>query len=101
MGDPKSAVNLRRAWDRDGARGFVRWQLGRRLPQSKSIYISPVELASYYAQLGDKERALALLEEGYRQHSTDILWIQGDPAYDFVHADPRFRSIVQKTGVAY
>jgi TolB-like protein/DNA-binding winged helix-turn-helix (wHTH) protein/Tfp pilus assembly protein PilF len=100
MGDPKSAVNLRRAWDRDGARGFVRWQLGRRLPQSKSIYISPVELASYYAQLGDKERALALLEEGYRQHSTDILWIQGDPAYDFLHSDPRFRSIVQRTGVS-
>jgi TolB-like protein/DNA-binding winged helix-turn-helix (wHTH) protein len=99
MGDPQSAASLRRAWDRNGARGFVRWQLGRRLLQSKSIYISPVELASYYAQLGDKERALALLEEGYRQHSTDTLWIQEDPAYDFLHADPRFRSIVLKTGV--
>jgi TolB-like protein/DNA-binding winged helix-turn-helix (wHTH) protein len=99
MGDPQSAASLRRAWDRNGARGFVRWQLGRRLLQSKSIYVSPVELASYYAQLGDKERALALLEEGYRQHSTDTLWIQEDPAYDFLHADPRFRSIVLKTGV--
>jgi len=99
MGDPQSAASLRRAWDRNGARGFVRWQLGRRLLQSKRIYISPVELASYYAQLGDKERALALLEEGYRQHSTDTLWIQEDPAYDFLHADPRFRSIVLKTGV--
>jgi TolB-like protein/DNA-binding winged helix-turn-helix (wHTH) protein len=101
MGDPQSAVNLRRAYDRGGARGFVRWQLGRRLLQAKSHYVSPVELASYYAQLGDKERTLALLEEGYRQRATDTLWIQGDPAYDFVHADPRFRSIVQKTGVAY
>ena len=98
-GDPQSAVNLRRAWDRGGARGFVRWQLGRRLLQSKSHYVSPVELASYYAQLGDKERTLALLEEGYQQHSTDTLWIQGDPAYDFLHSDSRFRSIVQRTGV--
>ena len=63
-GDPQSAVNLRRAWDRGGARGFVRWQLGRRLLQSKSHYVSPVELASYYAQLRDKERTLALLEAG-------------------------------------
>jgi TolB-like protein/DNA-binding winged helix-turn-helix (wHTH) protein len=101
MGDPQSAVNLRRAYDRGGASGFIRWLLGRRLLQSKSHYISPVEFASYYAQLGDKERTLALLEEGYRQRATDTLWIQGDPAYDFVHADPRFRSIVQKTGVAY
>jgi TolB-like protein/DNA-binding winged helix-turn-helix (wHTH) protein len=98
-GDPQSAVDLRRAWDRGGARSFVRWQLGRRLLQSKSHYVSPVELASYYAQLGDKERTLALLEEGYQQHSTDTLWIQGDPAYDFLHSDSRFRSIVQRTGV--
>jgi TolB-like protein/DNA-binding winged helix-turn-helix (wHTH) protein len=99
-GDPQSAANLRRAWDRGGARGFVRWQLGRRLLQSKSGYVSPVELASYYAQLGDKERTIALLEEGYQQHSTDTLWIQADPAYDFLHSDRRFRSIVQRTGVA-
>jgi TolB-like protein/DNA-binding winged helix-turn-helix (wHTH) protein/Tfp pilus assembly protein PilF len=101
MGDPQSALDLRRAYNRGGARGFVRWQLDRRLLQAKSHYVSPVELASYYAQLSDKERTLALLEEGYRQRATDTLWIQGDPAYDFLHADPRFRSIVQKTGVAY
>jgi TolB-like protein/DNA-binding winged helix-turn-helix (wHTH) protein len=101
MGMPQAAVDLRRAYEKGGARGFVRWQLGRRLLQAKSHYVSPVEFAGYYAQLGDKERTLALLEEGYRQRATDTLWIQGDPAYDFVHADPRFRSIVQKTGVAY
>jgi TolB-like protein/DNA-binding winged helix-turn-helix (wHTH) protein len=98
-GDPQSAANLRHAYDRGGARGFVRWQLDRRLIQSKSRYVSPVELASYYARLGDKERTLALLEEGYRQRATDALWIQRDPAYDFLHSDPRYRTIVQKTGV--
>jgi hypothetical protein len=101
MGDHQSAANLRRAYEQGGVRGFVRWQLDRRLLQAQSHYVSPVELASYYAQLGDKEQTLALLEEGYRQRATDTLWIQGDPAYDFVRSDPRFRSIVQKTGVAY
>jgi TolB-like protein len=95
-GDTQSAANMRRAWNRGGARGEVRWQLGRRLLQSKSSYVSPVELASYYAQLGDKERTLALLEEGYQQHATDTLWIEQDPAYDFLHSDSRFRSIVQR-----
>ncbi|MGA2535765.1 MAG: winged helix-turn-helix domain-containing protein [Terracidiphilus sp.] len=101
IGDPQSAANLRRAYEQGGPRGFVRWQLGQRLLQAKSHYVSPVELASYYAQLGDRERTLALLEEGYRQRATDILWIQGEPAYDFLHSDPRFRSIVQKTGAVY
>jgi TolB-like protein/DNA-binding winged helix-turn-helix (wHTH) protein len=99
-GDSQSAANRRRAWDRGGLRGEVRWQLGQRLQQSKSSYVSAVELAGYYAQLGDKERTLALLEEGYQQHSMDTLWIEEDPAYDFLHSDPRFRSIVQRTGVA-
>ena len=100
MGDPQSAVELRRAWNRGGAHGFVQWQLDRRLLQSKTHYVSPVELAAYYAQLGDKERTLALLEEGLQQRATSTLWIQGDPAFDFLHANDRFRSIVQKTGVA-
>jgi tetratricopeptide (TPR) repeat protein len=98
-GDPESAANLRRTWEQGGAHGFVRWQLGRRLMQSKSRYVSPVELASYYAQLGDPERTLAMLEEGYRQRSPDILFIQGNPAYDFLHGDPRYRSLLQKAGV--
>jgi TolB-like protein len=97
-GDPQSAANLRRAYDQGGARGFLRWQLDRRLMQSKSHYVSPVELAGYYAQFGDKERALALLEEGCRQHSTDVLWVQDDPAFDFLHDDPRLRTLVQKIG---
>jgi len=100
MGDPQSAVELRRAWNRGGAHGFVQWQLDRRLLQSKTHYVSPVELAAYYAQLGDKERTLALLEEGLQQRATSTLWIQRDPAFDFLHANDRFRSIVQKTGVA-
>jgi hypothetical protein len=70
------AVDLRRAWNRDGARGFVRWQLDRRLLQSKGHYVSPIELATYYAQLGDKEQTLASLEEGYRQRATSTVWIQ-------------------------
>ncbi|MGB9032734.1 MAG: hypothetical protein WCC27_21605 [Acidobacteriaceae bacterium] len=99
IGDPKAAVNLRRAYDQGGARGFVRWQLERRLMQSKTQYVSPVEIASYYAQLGEKDRTLALLEEGLNQHSTDTLWIQFDPAYDFLHKEPRYRALVQKMGL--
>ncbi len=52
-------------------------------------------LASYYAQLGDKDHTLALFEEGLQQHSTDILWIQDDPAYDFLHADSRYQAVVR------
>ena len=97
-GDPQSAKALRRAYNQGGARGFVRWQLSRRLEQAKTQYVSPIELASYYGQLGDKDQTLAHLEEGYRRHSTDARFLQEDPSYDFLHNDPRYRDLIHKIG---
>lgn len=98
-GDPQLAVSLRHAFDQGGVRGFARWQINQRLIESKNSYVSPVRLACYHAQNGDKEETLALLEEGYRQRSPDVLFIQTDPAYDFLHNDPRYRSLVQRIGL--
>ena len=98
-GDPQSAKALRRAYNQGGAQGFVRWQLSRRLEQAKASYVSPVELASYYAQLGSKDQALAHLEEGFQQHWTDVMYIQEDPSYDFLHNDPRYRDLIHKIGL--
>jgi tetratricopeptide (TPR) repeat protein len=98
-GDPQSAANLRRAYEKGGARGFIRWQLERRLMQSKSRYVSPGELAGYYAQLGERDKTLALLEEAYRQHTIDVIFIQTDPAFDFLHSDQRYRSLIQRMGL--
>jgi TolB-like protein/DNA-binding winged helix-turn-helix (wHTH) protein len=99
IGLPKAAEELKRAWQEGGYRGFLRWQIARRTQQARKEYVSPVELAIYHAQLGNRELAFALLEEGYEQHAPDILWIQTDPAFDFLHADPRYRSLVQRIGL--
>jgi predicted Zn-dependent protease len=93
-GDPQAAKQARQAYQQGGARGFIRWQLFRREVEAKSRYVSPVELASYHAQLGEKNPTLALLEEGYRQRATDMRWIQEDPAFDFLNADQRYQSIL-------
>jgi TolB-like protein/DNA-binding winged helix-turn-helix (wHTH) protein len=97
-GDPQTARQAQRAFQQGGERGFVRWQLRLREMEAKSEYISPVELASYHAQLGERNSTLALLEEGYRQRSTDMLWLQEDPAYDFLRTDPQFQSILKRVG---
>jgi hypothetical protein len=97
-GDPQAARQARQAYRQGGARGFIRWQLLRREVEAKSRYVSPVELASYHAQLGEKNPTLALLEEGYRQRATDMRWIQEDPAFDFLNADQRYQSILHRLG---
>jgi len=67
--------------------------------KSAKQYVSPVPLANSYAQLGQREKTVALLEEGYRQHSPLLLDIQNDSAFDFLHSDERYRSIIARIGL--
>ena len=57
-------------------------------------------MALQTAQLGQREETLSLLEEGYRQHSPQLLSdVQSDPAYDFLHSDPRYRALIKNVGL--
>ena len=98
-GDPASAAAVQRAFQRGGQKAVMHWQLDQLQAKSKTSYVSPVDLALLYAQLGDREKTLSLLEQGLSEHSPLLLWIQTDPAYDLLHADPRWRSIIQRVGL--
>jgi len=98
-GDPTSAAAIQRAFQHGGQKAVIHFQLDQLQSKSKAGYVSPVDLALLYAQLGDQEKTLELLEQGFREHSPLLLWIQTDPAYDFVHADPRWRSLTHSMGL--
>jgi hypothetical protein len=41
-----------------------------------------------------------LLEQGVNERDPLLLFlIQSDPAFDFLHADPRYRSLIHKMGL--
>lgn len=87
------------AFSHGGYEAVVRLQLDALLKRGKSSYASPVEEAEFYAQLGEREKTLALLEAGLSQRAPGLLFIQADPAFDSLHADPRYRSIIQRVGL--
>jgi tetratricopeptide (TPR) repeat protein len=98
-GDKKSAASIRRAFEEGGYKAVLLRQVSYLKEKSATQYVSPVDLALPYAQLDRRKETLSLLEEGYRQHSPQLLWIQNDPAYDFLHADERYRSIIRRVGL--
>jgi hypothetical protein len=99
VGDKTSAESVRQAYRRGGYRAAVVEQIGELKGRSAGRYVSPMDLAVLYAQLGRREETLRLLEEGYRQHSPLLLWVQSEPAFDFLHGEERYRAVVKGIGL--
>ncbi len=94
-----SPASVRQAYRTGGYKGLIRWQLSDAKARSSTHYVSPYRLALLQAQLGHGQEALALLEEAYRQHAPPLLWVQTDPAFDFLHPDERYRLIIRGIGL--
>jgi len=88
-----------RAFQHGGYRAAVLGWLDDWKKESQHQYVSPIIFAGLTAQLREWEQTLALLEQGYEEHSPMLLDIQFDPAYDFLHSDERYRSIIKKVGL--
>lgn len=97
VGMPEFAETLQRSFEQGGYDAVLR--SGINLMEHSPGYLSVVDLAGLYGQLGQRDKTLDLLEEGYRQHSPLLLDIQNDCSFDFLHSDPRYRSLIRKIGL--
>jgi tetratricopeptide (TPR) repeat protein len=95
-GNKEEAANIRRTYEEGGFEALLLRQASNFKKKSATHYVSPMEFALQYAQLGRREETLAMLEEAYRQRAPYLLFVQTDPAYDFLHSDERYRSIIQR-----
>ena len=77
---------MRRAGSREQAQAIL-----KRLQTSKD-HVSPGELAMLYTALGEREKALALLETAYQAHDLQLQYLGVAPEFDPLRADPRFRT---------
>lgn len=97
--DAHDAAAIRAAFAKGGWPGVVRWQLAFDSARQKNEFVSPVLLATYHAELGEKEPALSLLEDAYRIHDFQVVLVALDPAFDFLRGEPRFQALLQRIGL--
>lgn len=64
--------------------------------QTTTKYVSPTELATLYAGLGDKEQAFAQLEKAYAARDLQLQFLGVDPSYDSLRSDPRFADLMRR-----
>lgn len=65
---------------------------------SASKYVSPFHLALVHTQLGDFDRAFALLQQAEDEHVFSMLLLKADPKLDKLRADPRYTAFLQRLG---
>jgi serine/threonine protein kinase/tetratricopeptide (TPR) repeat protein len=82
---------LRKAYQAEGMQAL--WKEWLRFQQQGE---SPVGLAEAYAQLGEKDRALALLERGYEERDAALAYINTWPLWDPIRSDPRFQALLRR-----
>jgi TolB-like protein len=94
--DPAAAVAVKEGYRKIGYKAVDLWQLKSFEKQAKVRYTPPIAFASYYAKLGDRDKALKYLEEAVQEHHPWVFLVPSGPEFDFMRTDPRFESIMRQ-----
>jgi Tfp pilus assembly protein PilF len=75
-----------------------------RLQTTKQAFL-PGNLAKFYTILGDKDRAFYWLEQAYEQRDVvgqdgGVFPLKGNPIYDPLRSDPRYKDLLHRMGLA-
>ncbi|MBI3679065.1 MAG: winged helix-turn-helix domain-containing protein [Acidobacteria bacterium] len=87
---------LRQAVRASGASGYWRARIDGALQSPRSNSFTVAEL---HAHLGDAGQALEWLDRAYQQRHSWLVYLNSDPAFDSIRADPRFVAMVKKVGL--
>jgi len=82
-------------------RGALSKALETRLAQRKSGYVSPYEIATLYASLGDKDRAFKWLNAAYSDPDIGLIRLKTDFLLDPLRSDPRLVELARKVGLSH
>ncbi len=63
--------------------------------RSRNEYVSPAYLAGIWGELGERDKAFALLEKACKQRDPVLLMVRVEPAYDSLRSDPRFEQVLR------
>ena len=96
----KQVAPLRTAYALSGAEGYWKTRLDSFGSNQDQERADQYELAVTLARVGDSERAFGCLEKSLVAHSDAFLyWLQGEPAFDSMRADPRFGNLLHHIGL--
>jgi TolB-like protein len=68
--------------------------------RAAATYVSPLDFARTYAQLGETEKTFRYFEPAFAERSAGLVFLNVDRAWDRVRKDSRFESAVRRVGLS-
>jgi TolB-like protein/DNA-binding winged helix-turn-helix (wHTH) protein len=90
---PEQALIIARTFERAGFQALLR-QSGETFRKSGLLETA----ARCYAQTGERDEAIALLEDCYRRRCSDLVSVNVEPDFDGLRTDPRFQALLRRIG---
>jgi Flp pilus assembly protein TadD len=82
-------------------RGAQQAILTLRQRQARKEYVSPLDMAMIYVALGEKDRALPLLEQANQQRAPRTIHLAVDPAFASLRSEQRFQTLLRRMNLQH
>ena len=96
----KEAAALREAYKKSGANGYWRKRIENGEKALALLDTSPTmsAIAGFYVQIGENDKAVALLEKAYEQRESNVRKLKS-PIFAPIRSDPRFQDLMRRVGL--
>jgi TolB-like protein/Tfp pilus assembly protein PilF/predicted Ser/Thr protein kinase len=98
-GDARTADLIGKGYSVSGYKGAMKAWLDDLISQSTHRYVAPLDIATFYVRLGEKDHALEWLEKAYQVRDADMVDLATEPTFDLLHSDPRYLDLLRRVGL--
>ena len=91
-------VEIHRVFANGGEAAYRKWAL-RQVLKDPSQNHRTINVASAYAFVGDRDRALQLLHRAYEEGDPRLKMLRAYPQYWFLYGDPEYNDLLKKLGL--
>jgi serine/threonine protein kinase/tetratricopeptide (TPR) repeat protein len=95
-GRPRPSTGLAILYARAGRRDDARATMEAVVALAQKQFVSPYGIASYYAVIGDNDRALDWLERAYAERDGTLVWLKVHPRLDGLRGESRLRDLLAR-----
>jgi tetratricopeptide (TPR) repeat protein len=93
-GEPDAAKLIRESFANGDWQRFL-----RNITEGRTrLKLYPYFVAGFFAELGEKDKAFALLNEALETKDQHTAWMKVDPYMDPLRDDPRFQEVLKRAG---